>query len=101
MMKPPPLGQRIHELEARELLEQTVEVQHANLVGDALGQFGSVFRVLLPEQVHRLVRPKAGLEDGAGQHQAHLAQEIVPGWQPLRLADGPEPEGAPVVHHQF
>ena len=46
----------VHELQARELLEQVCQVQHPDLVGDALGNLLGVLGVLLAEQVLGLVR---------------------------------------------
>ena len=91
------LGEVVHELQARELLEQAVEVQHPDLVGDAFGEVGGVLGVLLAEEVGGLVGAEAGLEHGAGQHQGDLVQEVVAVRQAVRGLDRPEPQRAPIV----
>ena len=56
----------VDELQPGELLEQPVEVQHPDLVADALGDVGGVLGVLLAEEIHGLVRTEVRLVDGAG-----------------------------------
>ena len=53
----------MHKFQARELLEQPVQVQHPNLVGDALGDLISVLGVLLAEQFPGLIRSQARLKN--------------------------------------
>ena len=103
MVKPVPLRQLLDELQPRKLLEQRLPGSSIpNLVGDALQRFSSAcLRVLGAEQVGGLVGTDAGLVDGAGQHQRDLVEELVAVRQPAGVPDRPEPQRAPVVHHQL
>ena len=102
VVEPPLPGELIHEPEPRKLLEQLLQVQHPDLVGDPLRDVCGVLGVgvVVPEQAPHL-RSDLRVVHRSGQHQADLVQEILLARQPLGLADRPEPERAPVVHHQL
>ena len=95
------LRQLLHEPEPRELVEHPLQVEHADLVGDTPGDRLGMRGVLRAEQVGGLPGTDAGLVDRASEHQRDLVEELVAVRQAIGGADGPEPEGAPVVHHEL
>ena len=101
-VKEPPLPrQPVHELQPRVRREQLLDVQHPALGHDPLRQLARVRGVFRAKQVARLPETGLGAANLTGQHQADLAEEVLAGWKLLDRVQRPEPEGAPVVHHQL
>ena len=84
VMEPVPMRKPVDEPQPGELLEQPVEIQHPDLVADALRDVGGVLGVLLAEEIRGLVGTEVGLVDGAGQHQG----DLVPEQPAVQRADG-------------
>ena len=93
------VGQSLHQAEARVVPAEPVHVDIAELVHHLDGQ--------LPRPG---VREDAQLAAGVGlvglvevafEDQGQVEQELGSAGEQVGLFDGPEPEGAPVVHHQL